>query len=233
LVKRAVFFDLGGTLLVMRRDRIISTILTEAGHPSTPNQVRSAYYQVEPLWLSIYGGLTMKGQESEESYRQLDRMVFRKLFAKESEGEADRVSHLMRKRWVDVEKSVPRELFPDAIPTLARLKADGYVLGLVSNATPDTVAIIESLGLPDYFPVIVVSGIVGVSKPNPEIFRIALQKAGAKPEETVHVGDLYAADIVGARNAGITGVLIDRWGEQTAADCPRIAELGEVYQFLR
>ena len=229
---RAVFFDLGGTLLVMRRDRIISMILSDVGYKAKPEEVHAAYFRAEPSWLSKYGRQTMSGDETEEAYRQLDAMIFRILFPGRSAEEVDRMSGLTRSQWPTVEKNVPLELYPDAVPTLERLKSGGYVLGLVSNAPPDTIRAIESLGLPRYLPVIVVSGIVGVSKPNPEIFRIALRQAGAEPAEAVHVGDVYEADVLGARNAGIKGLLIDRDGFMAEADCPRLKSLSEIFEHI-
>jgi HAD superfamily hydrolase (TIGR01549 family) len=229
---RTVFFDFGGTLLVMRRDRIISRILSDEGYQATPKQVNSAYFRVEPSWLRVYGDRAMSEEETEEAYRQLDAMIFRLMFPNRKEEETQRVSGLMRRRWTVVEKSVPLELYPDAVPTLERLKSEGYKLGLVSNAPPDTLKAIDALGLPRYLPTIVVSGIVGFSKPNPEIFRIALRRAESEANETVHVGDLYEADVLGARNAGIKGVLIDRYGVGDGLECPKITGLGEVYSHL-
>ena len=232
LKARAVFFDFGGTLLVMRRDRIISSILAEEGYPASLAQVHSAYSGTEPAWLLTHGDRIMTGEEAEEAYRQLEAAVFRFLFPGKPAEEVGRVSALMRGKWNAAGGSVPLELYPDVIPTLERLRADGYTLGLVSNAPPDTIKSIEKLRLPDYLPIIVVSGIVGVSKPNPEIFRIALRRAGAQPEESVHVGDIYEADVIGPRRAGMTGILIDRSGERPKLDCPTIATLGGVYDFL-
>jgi HAD superfamily hydrolase (TIGR01549 family) len=230
---RAVFFDLGGTLLVMRRDRIISRILSDEGYPVRPEQVHSAYFKVEPSWLSVYGERTMSGEETEEAYRQLDAMICRLLFPDQSEKEVDRISGLTRRLWATVEKTIPLELYPDVIPALDRLKSEGYMMGLVSNAPPDTLKVIESLGLVKYLPVIVVSGVVGVSKPNPEIFRIALSQAGVEPGEAIHVGDVYEADVLGARSAGIKGLLIDRDGSQSGLDCPRVKTLSEIYAHLQ
>lgn len=232
MTRRAVFFDLGGTLLVMRRDRIISIILKGAGYQASPEDVHSAYFKVEPTWLLAYGNRSTTPDEAEESYRELDAMVFNSLFPGHAEEEAGRVSSLMRKMWPSVQQTIPLELYPDVEPTLRKLRDDGYRLGLVSNAPPDTVETIESLGLPRYIPTIVVSGVVGVSKPNPEIFRIALRGAGVKSGEAVHVGDLYDADVQGARNAGIRGVLIDRDSNYGRVDCPKICGLQEVYDFL-
>ncbi len=230
---RAVFFDLGGTLLIMRRDRIVSRILSDSGFPTTPEQVHSAYFKVEPSWLAVYGGKTMSGTETEEAYRRLDAMIFRLLCPGQPPETVEKVSSLTRQMWPQVEKTVPLELYPDALPTLERLKSEGYILGLVSNAPPDTVGAIESLGLRRYLSTIVVSGVVGVSKPNPEIFRIALREAGAEAAESLHVGDLYDADVIGARNAGIKGLLIDRDGSQAGLDCPRVSTLSEIYPHLR
>ncbi len=233
MVIRAVFFDLGGTLLIMRRDRIISRILSEAGFPASPEHVHSAYFAVEPSWLDIYGGKTMSGGETEEAYRQLDAMIFRLLFPGQPPEAVEKVSGLTRSRWPELEKTVPLELYPDALPTVERLKSEGYILGLISNAPPDTLKVIHTLGLSALMPTIVVSGIVGVSKPNPEIFRIALREAGVEPSESAHVGDVYEADVQGAKNAGMKGILIDRDGSQQSLDCPRITTLSEIHDYLR
>jgi HAD superfamily hydrolase (TIGR01549 family) len=232
LTIRTIFFDLGGTLLIMRRDRIISRILTDSGYPAGPEQVHSAYFKVEPSWLATYGGKKMDGAETEEAYRQLDEMIVRLLFPAKSTEEVESMSRLTRSRWSVVEKEVPLELYPDALPTLNRLRSSGYTLGLVSNAPPDTAKVIVSLGLPPYFSTVVVSGVVGVSKPNPEIFRIALNQTGGVAKEAIHVGDVYEADVLGARNAGIKGLLLDRDGTQTGLDCPRITSLSEIYGHL-
>jgi putative hydrolase of the HAD superfamily len=233
LTIRTVFFDLGGTLLMMRRDRIISKILTGEGYPVRPENVHAAYFRAEPSWLRIYGERRMDGEETEEAYRQLDAMICRLLFPRQPADEVERLSGLTRSQWPTVEKTIPLELYHDAVPTLERLKSEGYTMGLVSNAPPDTVKAVEFLGLPRYLPVIVISGVVGVSKPNPEIFRIALSRSGAEPNEAIHVGDVYEADVLGARNAGIKGLLIDRDGLQADADCPRVTTLSDIYPHLR
>ena len=231
--KTAVFFDLGGTLMVMRRDVIISSILSGCGYPATPEQVRAAYFRVEPGWLSAYGSRDSTRGQVEESYRVLDSMVFDHLFPGRPEEESAHAASLMGSMWDETQRSVPLELYPDAEPTLRRLKEEGYKLALVSNAPSGTSKTIESLGLSRYISVIVVSGVVGVSKPNPEIFRIALRKVAARPSEALHVGDLYEADVAGARNAGLEGLLIDREGNYGATDCPKIAALGEVFDLLK
>lgn len=229
---RAVFFDLGGTLLVMRRDRIFRRVLLEEGRHVELGRIHSAYLQVEPSWLSIYGARVLTSEETEEAYRDLDQKVFSVLYPKANETEAIRVSRLVRKRWPELETEIPLQLYPDAEPALRRLAGDGYSLGLISNAPADTEKAVEALGLAKYLGTVVISGVVGYTKPHPEIFRIALRKAGVEPGQALHIGDLYEADVVGARNAGLMGVLIDRDGTQSEMDCPRVRSLSEVYLYI-
>ena len=229
---KTVFFDLGGTLLVMRRDRVFHAVLAEDGRDAPLDRIRSAYLAADGWWLSSYGAEVMSPEETHEAYRHLDQMVFSALFPAESESEAHRFSRLVRKRRPELEQEIPTSLYPDTEPTLARLKRSGFSMGLISNALADTGRVVEALGLSRYLDPVVISGVVGYSKPNPEIFRIALRDAGVTSEDAVHVGDLYEADVVGARNAGIEGILIDRDGSHPGLDCPRIESLSEVFNHL-
>jgi putative hydrolase of the HAD superfamily len=52
------------------------------------------------------------------------------------------------------------------------------------------------------------------------------------PGEAVHIGDVYEADVVGARNAGLEGILVDRDGSRPGLDCPRMRGLSEIHTFL-
>ena len=186
----------------------------------------------ESWWLSAFGNKVMTPEQTNEAYRELDERTFKSLYPNEDHGEAIRISKLVRKRWPELENEIPLELYPDVEPTLSKLSNDGYFLGLISNAPPDTARVVEVLGLRKHLRSVVISGDVGYSKPHPEIFRIALKEAGVDPMDALHVGDYYEADIIGARNAGIKGLLIDREGSQMGLDCPRMKTLEEVYHYL-
>ena len=231
--KKAVFFDLGGTLLVMRRDRVFRRVLQEVGRSASLDRIHSAYLKEESWWVSYYGARVMTEKETEEAYRMLDQKVFSALYPGESEMESFRVSILVRKRWPELEAEIPLELYPDAEPVLERLSEDGHALGLISNAPADTSRAVQALGLTRYLGTVVISGAVGYTKPHPEIFRIALRMAGVAAADAVHVGDLYEADVVGARNAGMEGILIDRDGSHGSTDCPKMQSLSEIYQYVR
>jgi HAD superfamily hydrolase (TIGR01549 family) len=232
LAIQAVFFDLGGTLLVMRRDRIFRKVINEEGRDASVDQIHSAYMGLEAWWLSTYSAASMTPEETVEAYRNLDERVFSTLFPAVDRAEALRVSGLVRKRWPELEKEIRLELYPDVKPALEALGRKGYSLGLISNAPADTDRVVKPLGLDRYMSTIVFSGAVGYTKPHPQIFRIAMKAAGAEPGESVHVGDIYEADVVGARNAGMRGVLIDRLGVDHGRDCPRITSLDQIYDHL-
>jgi HAD superfamily hydrolase (TIGR01509 family) len=91
---------------------------------------------------------------------------------------------------------------------LARLKAAGLLLGVVSNSEGRVEQALEAAGLREFFDVVVDSGVIGIEKPDPQIFRVALHALGVEPEEALYVGDLYEVDVVGARAAGIEAVLV-------------------------
>jgi len=117
---------------------------------------------------------------------------------------------------------------PGAEDALDRLRAAGVGLVLVSNAAADLPEFLGGLGLARRFDHLVVSGIVGIEKPDPGIFREALRVSGADPASVIHVGDLYEIDVVGARSAGVRAVLVDPTSLRTDADCPRFASLAAV-----
>ncbi len=103
-------------------------------------------------------------------------------------------------------------LFPDALPALRELAATGYTLGLVSNFEAWLMTLLERLGVLPLMSVVVVSGVEGIEKPDPEIFRLALDRIGTTPERAVYVGDNPRVDVEAALSLGMGAVLVDRRG---------------------
>jgi putative hydrolase of the HAD superfamily len=122
-------------------------------------------------------------------------------------------------------------LFPDVLPVLDQLHRQGYRLGIISNWEDWLETVLVRLDITRYCSTVVISGCVGCEKPEPEIFRLALERAGVAPQDALHVGDSLAADVEGARAAGITPVLLDRYGrhrDQPANGYSRITSLHEL-----
>ena len=125
-------------------------------------------------------------------------------------------------------------LYNDTVPTLQRLRDDGYKLAIVSNWDTPLDPLTERLGIAKYFDVITASHDTRVrsAKPDPHIFEYTLKAVGVSAEETVHVGDTYEADIVGAREVGIRPILIDREGSQAGIWHETIRSLAELPKLL-
>src|SRR5262245_38522695 len=115
---------------------------------------------------------------------------------------------------------------------LETLCARGYTLGVVSNADGRVAASLDACGIAPHFKVVIDSHVVGVEKPDPRIFRLALEACGARADEAVFIGDIYEIDIVGARNAGIRPFLLDPLGLYGEVDCDRIDSLTRLLELL-
>ena len=123
-------------------------------------------------------------------------------------------------------------LYDDALPCINTLKSRGLIVGMISNIYSDLNRTCTRLGLADALDFWVTSKEAGSEKPHPRIFRLALSKAGVRPDETLHVGDQYYSDITGARGAGITPILIDRTGLSPKQDCTVISALTQLPDLL-
>ncbi len=127
-----------------------------------------------------------------------------------------------------VETRSPETLDPDAHDLLRDLQQREFRLGVISNWGEDLPEYLASFGLAGYFEVVIASEAVGTAKPHREIFLRGLSALGVQPREAVHVGDDYWADVVGARSIGIQAVLVDRDGEDPHADCITLTRLGDL-----
>jgi HAD superfamily hydrolase (TIGR01509 family) len=126
------------------------------------------------------------------------------------------------------------ETVPDEVPAaLERLRAGGRRLAVLSNANGTVSRLFARLGLAGHFDHILDSWVEKIEKPDPRFFARALERSGADPATTLHLGDLYHVDVRGARAAGIEGWLFDVAGLYPDADCPRVASLGELADRLR
>lgn len=126
------------------------------------------------------------------------------------------------------------QLYPDVLPTLAALHDHGYMLGAISDWSIALGPIMRKLNLTGYFDCLLISATVRHAKPSPYLYEQALQRTDSIADYTLHVGDAYIQDVLGARAVGITPVLLDRQRRltETAIDCPLIHSLAELLALL-
>ncbi|HMD35503.1 MAG TPA: HAD family hydrolase [Vicinamibacterales bacterium] len=110
-------------------------------------------------------------------------------------------------------------------PALTALRALGCRLVVVSNANGTLHRAFTRLGIHDAFDAVFDSCDEGVEKPDPRFFQLALGRTGSDPASTVHVGDLYHVDVIGARGAGLRAILVDEADLYADCDCPRVRSI--------
>lgn len=126
------------------------------------------------------------------------------------------------------------EYVPDDVePALARFRALGLTIVVVSNANGRLRHLFDRLELTRFFDVVLDSHEWAVEKPHPRLFQIALDQSGGRPETTAHVGDLFHIDVAGARAASLKeGVLIDPTDLYSHVDCRRVRTLAELAEHI-
>jgi putative hydrolase of the HAD superfamily len=119
----------------------------------------------------------------------------------------------------------PMEGAREALDALAAM---GLRLGVVSNSDGRAEEHLENAGMRRGIEFVVDSHLVGIEKPDPAIFRVALGRLGTMPERTLFVGDIRSVDEAGARAAEMPFVLLDPYGDYAAPDAPHIPGMLEL-----
>lgn len=146
-------------------------------------------------------------------------------------------SQQLARAWADLDAYHARSnlweiVLPGVRAALVRFRTLGLRTVVVSNANGTLRAKLHRLGLDRLVDHVLDSDEVGVEKPDPRIFQIALEAAGVSAVAAVHVGDMYEVDVVGARAAGIHAVMVDPADLHRHRDCVRVRSLAELAEML-
>jgi putative hydrolase of the HAD superfamily len=198
---RAVLLDAGGTLIHPDDEFILERV---AAHGLVVD--REAYEVAKRHARAVVGDLLRSDEPGDDANRA--RAWFTALLTHlglsadrvRAVGEDIRARHIEGRLWIRAE--------PGTREMLGGLRAAGLRLGVVSNADGRVADYLETAGLGDCFDLIMDSAIERIEKPDPRIFQRACERLGVTPEETIYVGDTYEVDILGARAAGIRGILL-------------------------
>jgi putative hydrolase of the HAD superfamily len=201
---RAVSFDGDNTLWdfdrVMRHSLLcVLEELENLDHSAASQLTIEKMISIRDKVAERKGGTTNLEQIRLEAFRQTLREV-----GTPDDALAGKLNRIyLKHRFEDI------ELFPDVIPALSELKS-GRILGLLSNGNSYP----EKCGLEDFFSFVVFSQDHGFEKPDTRLFQVALRKAGCREKEIIHIGDSLETDILGANQAGIKSVWLNRRGEE-------------------
>lgn len=225
----AVLFDAGGTLVRIDYEWMAETV-SALGHPLDAAALRRGEIEGRRRYDASAGRPLEPGEEHPTLGSSGDiRAYFAGMLesARVPEALHDPVATALEERqaepiglWSRTAEGAPQ--------ALERLLALGLRLAVVSNSDGRAEAHLVHAGVRDAVEFVVDSQIVGIEKPDPGIFRIALERMAVAPERALYVGDLRSVDERGARAAGMHAVILDPFGDYVPGDRPSIASIGDL-----
>ena len=229
-----IFFDAGNTLVSIDFDWVTQE-LSQRGIACDASELRRAEAAARPklsAWIE-----SKASTESRETFEFYLGSVLEQLDAARAAGAA-RIAELVGEltpvlRSPGEAQRLWSWVLPGVREALCRIADAGLELAVVSNSDGSVESGLETLGLRRHFSAVFDSQLVGYEKPDPRIFEKALEVCGADPARTLHVGDLYAADVVGARKAGVHPLLLDPFDDWVDVDCPRLPDLASLGERLQ
>jgi putative hydrolase of the HAD superfamily len=222
-----VFLDAGETIIHPHPSfaELFSQVCARHGVEVTPEAIAGVQEELAPHLIDLAHdtGVTRPSLDPEDS-RTFWTFLYRRFLA-----ELDILDeHLPAQLYATFSDSTSYKVFDDVLPALGRLEQRGLRLGLISNFEGWLQKILVEQELHESFDVSVISGLEGVEKPDPAIYRLAVQRAGVDPARAVHVGDSVAMDVVPALEVGIKAVLLDRVGRYPDSGYISIGSLEEL-----
>lgn len=230
-VIKTIFFDAADTLFYIERGlgHTYAGVARKYGAEPDPAEIKKAFSRAfksaPPL---AFGDVSVKERKRLE--KEWWRAIVEKVYSEvgmfdEFDPHFDELFEVFRgEAWT---------LFPETVDVLARLKASGFSLGIISNFDSRVYDVMRQLGIYGFFDVLVISSEAGHAKPSHGIYRKALVESGRDPREVIHVGDDLCNDFHGARAMGIRALLLDREGEYAGATCmDRIEDLTAIERVL-
>lgn len=225
MVVETVLFDLDDTLFDHRHARLAGLQAIRQAQPELRRfPVARLDRSLERLLTDIHLRLVLTGKVTHDEGRWL-RMV-RFLEEYQIRLPRQRIQALIDLRVATYERHL--RAVPGAAALLRHLHESGRVIGVVTNnLRSEQEEKLRVTGLEEYVDHLVCSEQVGVTKPNPRIFRVALQRTGGTPRTAVMVGDSWAVDVVGAIRLGIPSV----WFHRDSRPRPRSPVARELRSF--
>ena len=237
---RLLCLDAGFTLLSPRRSLAdaLASVLAADGQSVREADLRAAWEEADRWFWDEYhrpeNDTWSDDSRIEEYWRTYHRHMLERLGLEAHREVLDRVlaSQFAVDAW---------EPYPDVEPMLRAVRDDGVAIGIVSDWGSNLRSIVSELDLDRYLDFVLPSGAVGVAKPNPAFYRLALAEAGVDAADALMVGDSYRADVRGAWSAGMDalwlhrsqGTTITPADEPIPSDVRLIRSLDEVPEIVR
>ena len=217
---KALFFDVGNTLLFPDRKRVLHALHQRQIFPSD-DQLR----EVERRTKREFDSLLESHSAIDHGFWQIFySRLLEELRLPEDSVHANLVSRTrISANWCEIR--------PGTRDVLRRL-SNRYRLAVISNADGKIADVLARCGIADCFETITDSGIVGKEKPHPMIFDTAVRSLGVSAAESIYIGDVYSVDYRGATRFGMQAILFDVAGAYRDRGLPRVESLEELESCL-
>jgi putative hydrolase of the HAD superfamily len=230
----AVLLDLGGVFYLPDHDRMFAALARLGLDPAATDLDRAHYVGVA----GIDAHLAAVPDTADVGHRFW--YAYNRSYAQAVGVTDDRVEHASAVLLEEFGRGgVWTREIPGARDALRAIAATGVAIGIVSNADGTVEEQLRADGICQVGPgpgvevgAVVDSTVVGVAKPDPAIFHHALDRLGVRASGAIHVGDMPAADVEGARAAGIRPVLVDPYDHHGHLDCTCVTALAGVLELL-
>lgn len=222
--RSVVLFDAGGTLITLDHDRVRRAL--PAGVAPPTDLAFEAAEAAARKWADVAIRAQCQGRELWDGY-------FSRLLLAAGVTEPALTDSIAALWIANREQGLWRKPIRGAREVLVRLTEQGYRLGVVSNAEGQVEADLADAGFAGLLETVVDSHLVGVAKPDPQIFAIALDRLGVPAAQAFYVGDVPAFDVDGANAADLPAVLVDPHGiHRDVAAAAVISNLTELLGLL-
>jgi putative hydrolase of the HAD superfamily len=217
---KTIFFDVGNTLLFPNRERILAP-LYERGLVPTDNQWKA----LERKTKNEFDDILEHNGRADHSFWWMFYAHLLDELGIEDEAVRNRLVAATRnsENWDNMPAGTR-----EALERIGK----NYRIGVISNADGKIAELLDRCGLAECFLSITDSGIVGKEKPDPAIFKSALDELGASPQESLYVGDVYSVDYLGATGSGMQAMLFDVAGAYRDKGLPRVESLKQLEEQL-
>jgi HAD superfamily hydrolase (TIGR01549 family) len=221
----AVFFDLGFTLVdLVPFNGLVSRLCADYGVRLLPAEVARSHRGIDREIAAFQGSGTAGSlfTASLDDSRRFWLSLFQRVLDVSGKTCPDHLTETLYHRFIHGDSV---QVYPDVVPTLMQLRAAGIRVGVISDWEVWCEEMLRELGLHALVDFALISGALGLQKPSPHLFRMALERAGVPAERAVHVGDDPALDCEAAQAVGITPILLDRSGRHRVSSCVRMTDL--------
>jgi putative hydrolase of the HAD superfamily len=217
---KAVFFDVGNTLLFLNHAEVLRPLYERQVFPTS-----ELLLHTERQTKREFDSLQQSGATVDHGFWQIYYSHLLKAVSVSDEATHDELVSRTRMstNWCKIRRHTWE--------ILLALKAN-YRLGVISNADGKIADVLAQCQIADCFDSITDSGIVGKEKPHPAIFQAALNSLGVSASESLYTGDVYSVDYLGATSVGMRCVLFDVSGAYRDAGVQRVESLEELQMVL-